>query len=511
MQRINPKPLLDTSAWDEAVPDRYWLAYLIMYLLGVGSLLPWNTLITPTEYFQLRLAGSPFEGSFESILSTSFTATSFVMVTWLQSLQRILSLRLRILGGLALLLLSIGTLMVLAIHPLFYSDAELLEQLANGATSQFYALVLCGALCGIGQAFLTVSAMSYAALFKRPTYLQAVSGGQGVAGLSVALANIILKVPSTLQGCSNGDGEGAAGAVDVSRTTATHAREVVVAAATYFTASCVVVLLCVLGFIIVERLPFTRARKRMGLATPFNALRPPDSEAGSSTSRTSPWDVPPLPPRDAAGDAVGAAGATPLQAVVRHDDELRAAADASVGSVQLATELWKWSVSIFFVYTVTIAIFPSLTVTIVASSGSCAWKALFVPIGFAVFNLGDTIGRNLPCILTSQNTILGAVCARLLFAPLFMLCYTGSAADGEAGPLQLPVFGLTDALPWTFMLAFSVSNGWLTSSVFVASQSAVEPGRREQAASLLVCLLNSGIFFGAMLSFVVRYLVRCRL
>jgi len=168
--------------------------------------------------------------------------------------------------------------------------------------------------------------------------------------------------------------------------------------------------------------------------------------------------------------------------------------------------LWKWCLSIWLVYVVTIAIFPSLTVTIVAEGGSCAWQDLFGPLGFVLFNLGDTIGRNLPCLLSSTTTILTAVGSRLAFAPFFMLCYTGSG--DAAGPLQLPTFAGTDALPLGLMLFFSMSNGWLTSSVMVSSQrEGVMPAtRRQQGATLLVLFLNTGIFVGAALSFLVRFL-----
>lgn len=70
------------------------------------------------------------------------------------------------------------------------------------------------------------------------------------------------------------------------------------------------------------------------------------------------------------------------------------------------------------------------------------------------------------CVLTRPSTILGLVVARFIFAPLFMLCHTK-----HAGPLQLPVFAATDAMPYTFMFVFALSNGWLTTSVFVASQA----------------------------------------
>jgi hypothetical protein len=64
------------SGDDDSVPDRFWLAYIVCYLLGIGSLLPWNAMITPTEYLHLRTAGSPFEQSFLSMLTTSFTCTA---------------------------------------------------------------------------------------------------------------------------------------------------------------------------------------------------------------------------------------------------------------------------------------------------------------------------------------------------------------------------------------------------------------------------------------------------
>lgn len=209
-----PDPLLTRAPVpDEAVPDRWWLAYLVMYGLGVGSLLPWNALITPAEYFQLRLR-PPFQSSFESILSVSFTSTSFVMVLLLQRLQHFLSLRVRIYGGLTLLLLSLGTLLVLAITPLLSERDDLLDTLENGATTQAIALFVCGALCGIGQAFMTVSTMSYAAIFRRPSYLQAVSGGQGVAGLSITIANAVLVMPGAVGECERGNHGSAVDPID---------------------------------------------------------------------------------------------------------------------------------------------------------------------------------------------------------------------------------------------------------------------------------------------------------
>ena len=128
---------------DEAVRDRYHLVHIIMYMLGIGSLFPWNALITPVEYFRLRLAGSAFEASFESILTTTFTCLSLITILALQPFQNTLSLRFRVLASLVLLLVVFSTTAVLAIVPLTLGDAELIDALSSGAEVQFVMLLFC--------------------------------------------------------------------------------------------------------------------------------------------------------------------------------------------------------------------------------------------------------------------------------------------------------------------------------------------------------------------------------
>ena len=507
---------------DIDVPDRYWACYFILYLLGIGSLLPWNALITPTEYFQLRLTGSPFISSFESILSVSFTFFSFTWVVLLQWLQHVIPIRVCILGGLVTLLLALGTLTVLAIEPLFAADDELLDMLASGATGQFVALISCAAICGIGQAFLTVMTYSYAAVYQRPQYLQAISGGQGVAGLSVTLANALLKLPGIVHECAS-DGDEARAPITTLRLSeggpsVSHARDLIAAASVYFSASCVVILACIGAFLVLEQLPFTRARQRMAEhATYVHATTQSErvnTDSSSSTERPLLHHVfasdHPSPPGEhrttsgagpngavmgasggararimptggsTGGTGIGDSHSEGIRRRVAMSDEPEMAsldtrvaidalvagdADARLGGVRgtcsLVARLWKWCASISLVYIVTIAIFPALTVTIAPSGGSCASKQLFVPLGFVIFNLGDTIGRNLPCLLSRPSTILTAVVSRVIFAPLFMLCYTGSG--DAAGPLQLPIFEGMDVMPFVIMSVSLTSNGLITS------------------------------------------------
>ena len=486
---------------DEQVPDRGGLAYWILMLIGVGSLLPWNALITPIEYLKLRIAGSPFEASFESVFSTSFTSISLVVLFSMQAFFLHTSVQKRIIGSLILLLMVFIVLTAVTIAPLTWAeDGHLLEHLRDGADAQFAILIACAMLAGVGQAILSGSAMGYAALFSLPNYLQAVSGGQGVAGCAITIGSLLVSLPGISSVCNDASAD-AAMRVAAPDSDA-HAREVITAAAVYFGATCFILVCCIVGFGVVESLPFTRARKRLLVddvtaSYSHNATVDPAASSG-------PVDAPP------SAQPASAASAIELESALNADEPT---ADAT--SCGLLFSLWKWTFSVCLIYIVTIAIFPSLTSTIVAypsanatagvyeSTGQCEWSHLFVPLGFVFFNVGDTIGRNMPSplIIHSPNVIFAMTVARVAFAPLFMLCHTE-----QGGGLQLGYFGANDALALVIMSVFSVTNGWITSSIFVASQSVLEPHQRNPAATLLVLMLNTGIAIGAALSFVVRYL-----
>ena len=253
----------DQRQRDEAVSDRCGAAYLIMMLLGVGSLLAWNALITPIEYLKLRIAGSDFDSSFESMFSTTFTSISLLSLLAMQRIQHYVSLRHRIVGSLLLLLAVFVLLTGLAVAPLTLADDRLLGGLRDGATAQFTVLIVCGALCGIGQAFLSGSAMAYASIFDEPRYLQAVSGGQGVAGLALTLSNMLVSLPGIARVCASDSTTLHSLAAPASSVSASHARDVITAAAVYFGAACAILVLCLVSFFVVEHLPFTRARLRL--------------------------------------------------------------------------------------------------------------------------------------------------------------------------------------------------------------------------------------------------------
>jgi len=66
--------LTDRGLGAPNVPSGAILA--VNFALGAAVLLPWNVLITATPYFVSRLVASPFQTSFNSYMSCSFTAAN---------------------------------------------------------------------------------------------------------------------------------------------------------------------------------------------------------------------------------------------------------------------------------------------------------------------------------------------------------------------------------------------------------------------------------------------------
>lgn len=134
--------------------DRWNEVWLIMYLQGVGCLFPWNAFITPSNYFQLRFVGSPFEESFESIFTTTFTLFGLATIIALQWIQRYVPLRTRIIGALTTLFAVFLLVTALAVEPLLQADSNLDNKLKNGAVTHFVVLVACVGLSGVMAAVL---------------------------------------------------------------------------------------------------------------------------------------------------------------------------------------------------------------------------------------------------------------------------------------------------------------------------------------------------------------------
>ena len=175
-----------------------------------------------------------------------------------------------------------------------------------------------------------------------------------------------------------------------------------------------------------------------------------------------------------------------------------------VSFLALLRRLGSPGVAVFLVFFVTLALFPSTTVHIVSVSrcetNSVFFNQAFVPFQFLLFNLGDWGGRTLAGHIPSRFLVpsdqLGLyAAARVMFFPLFLLCNV----DGSEFPL---VFA-ADWWPTLFMIAFSLSNGYLSSLAMMTGPAQLSPALAERGGNVMVLLMTAGLSAGSLLSFVV--------
>ena len=181
----------------------------------------------------------------------------------------------------------------------------------------------------------------------------------------------------------------------------------------------------------------------------------------------------------------------------------------------------------------TLLVFPAVSSAIVSAAprNDCIWRALFVPLGFVVFNFGDMLGRGLVSRLpTSQRVVLVLTLSRLLFVPLLLALHAARAAAPAAASLAAPAAvsaappalsldgaapawllipldaALADVLPMATLLLVAASNGWLVTAIFVRAPAALPPAERQAAGALLTLWLNAGLVAGSLGSVLVAQL-----
>ncbi|CAN6455098.1 unnamed protein product [Victoria cruziana] len=168
--------------------DQYNLAYIIHFILGVGSLLPWNTVITAVDYFSYLYPHKHVDKVFSVVYMGSSLPILVGLVLWTKRP----TVRQRMNLGLGLFLSSL-----LAVPLLDYVHAG-----GNQTTNRQYLMtVLAVTVCGLADGLAGGSLVgSVGELPER--YMQAVFAGTACSGVAVSVLRIITKAsfPQTPRG-----------------------------------------------------------------------------------------------------------------------------------------------------------------------------------------------------------------------------------------------------------------------------------------------------------------------
>ncbi|XP_060748063.1 equilibrative nucleoside transporter 1 isoform X3 [Tachysurus vachellii] len=421
---------------------RFKAVWLILFMLGLGTLLPWNFFMTATMYFNHRLAdpttANVTEGESRNALQARFNNTMtlcamipLLIFTCLTSIihQRIPQ-KIRILGSLVAILVVFcvtAILVKLAINPVAFFVITMIKIVIINA----FGAVLQGSLFGMAGVL-------------PDGYTTPIMSGQGLAGTFAALAMICaIASGSDLMDCAFG----------------------------YFITACVVISLAIVSYIILPNLDFYRHYQEKKQKNPalqeektIHLIKNEDSGGGMSTG----------------------------EEVQRNPSIL-----------SIFKKIWVMALSVCFAFTVTICAFPAVAIDVkstIANGG--LWEKYFIPVsGFLLFNLCDWLGRSLTAVCSwpgKDSKLLPALLlARLMFVPLFMLCNVQPRS-------AMPVYFSHDAWFTVFIMLFALSSGYLASLCMCFYSTLVDTHEAETAGAIMTFFMTLGLALGASFSFLFR-------
>ncbi|XP_008281684.1 equilibrative nucleoside transporter 3 [Stegastes partitus] len=239
--------------------DSYCLVYIIFFLMGIGSLLPWNFFITAKHYWHFKLSNNSDHSSgeeqssdlsnyFESYLAIASTVPSVLCLILNYVLVNRLSANLRILSSLFVILLVFVLTTVLV--KVDVSDCRMgffASTLASVAVVSGASNIFSGSMFGISGHFpMRIS--------------QALISGQAMGGTLSAVASI----------------------VDLAA-----ANNVTDSALAYFLTADIFILLCIISYLLLPKLAYSRHYMLGATHTSPGVM----SEGGDAASA-----VPPLQP-----------------------------------------------------------------------------------------------------------------------------------------------------------------------------------------------------------------------
>uniref|UniRef100_A0A4W4FFV2 Solute carrier family 29 member 2 n=1 Tax=Electrophorus electricus TaxID=8005 RepID=A0A4W4FFV2_ELEEL len=172
--------------------------------------------------------------------------------------------------------------------------------------------------------------------------------------------------------------------------------------------------------------------------------------------------------------------------------------------LEVLKKIWVMAFCVTFVFTVTLSVFPAITVD-VKTVYQGKWEHYFTPVCcFLLFNLMDWFGRTVTTLLQWPRKescwFPVLVVLRVVFIPLLMLCNVQERHF-------LPVIFNHDVIFIFIMVLFSASSGYFVCLSMSYAPQLVAPHDGETAGALMTFFLALGLSLGAALSFLLRVIV----
>ncbi|XP_077276238.1 equilibrative nucleoside transporter 1 isoform X2 [Temnothorax americanus] len=418
--------------------DKYNIAYIVFYLLGINTLIPWSFFITADDYWMYKFREihnnstnlthtyaelleqkTDLQASFTSYLSVASALPNTLFLIINAFISKRVSLTVRMVSSqCTILLLFIMTTVFVEMDTDKWQNTFLIITLTTVALVNAASAIFGGSLMGIVGKF-------------SPKYITAMSGGQALGGIFTALTEI----------CSLWIGASP-----------------VFSGLVYFIIGDAVLLLSLIAYILLEKAPFFKHH---------TIEKVPDC----------------------------------LESDYSLNGEVSFSTSSSVPYTQILKRTWHYGVSIFLVFFITLAVYPAITVLVESEhkGKGNAWNDIyFVPVvTYLIFSIGDYAGRVLSGILQWPRSkpwlVMFMSVARGIFIPALMFC--------NAQPRHhLPVYIHSDIYYILITIVFAITNGYLCNLTFILTPTVVDSEEKEVASAMMGAFLGIGLATGAPLS-----------
>ncbi|XP_071963353.1 equilibrative nucleoside transporter 1-like [Antedon mediterranea] len=413
------------SETTQSIPrDRFYFAKWILMLHGVGTLLPWNMFTTAEAYFTEHKFGgvsdeSTYKEKFLSYLGiAAFTPTLIFMLISLFTQHRESRWKTP---------MCIGFIMILSF------ETTILAILDTSAwPEQFFIITMVTIVVINGACAVYQSSMFGLAAKYPPTYMQFHITGQGVGGMLCAILNILtLAVSDSLRN----------------------------AAILFFTCSIIVILLCLVSYFVLLKLPISLYYLNRSNQTSCSKL------------------------------------------IASKEDEVYE--KKSPPYLRIAKQVKVQLFNIWLTFFVTISMFPAVLAFVESSAPqphSQLRVTYFTPVCcFLLFAIGDACGSFFSAVTQKPGPkYTWILCmARLLFLPLVLVC------NYRPETRTLPVFFLNDMFFIAFNACIAFSHGYLKSIVMMHGPRCVkDPQHASTAAAMMALFMVIGIYMGVQTSLI---------
>ncbi|XP_064001133.1 equilibrative nucleoside transporter 3 isoform X2 [Pogoniulus pusillus] len=319
-------------------------------------------------------------------------------------------------------------------------------------TAQFFALtIVCVVVVSSASTIFTSSIFGLSSCFPMKN-LQALISGQAMGGTISAMASVIDLAASA---------------------------DVTDSALAYFLTADIFIVICIMVYLLLPRLDYSRYYLSRQESPPL-ATVPPDSSAGDEAEAEGTRDASFLSRN---------AGVPPLRPILQKTALL--------------------GFCLFYIFFVSIIIFPSLSSNIesVSQSSGSPWATkYFVPLtSFLLYNFADWCGRQITAWIQvpgPKSKLLPAlVLLRTIFLPLFILSNYQPRAH-----IRIVVFN-QDVYPVVFTVLLGLSNGYLGTLVMIYGPKIVPKELAEAAGVVMTIYLMLGLAVGSACSVLVVHLV----